>query len=110
MCAQTAASGALVIVASLCGLVLASTAAKAVQTLLQPELQGWIDLSGHVLPDKWTCAATEDIPVAGANLTARELEILPHLCWSKNGRDIKPLKAEQGRGIPPGVKCNVTQW
>jgi hypothetical protein len=62
------------------------------------------------------CAPAADIPVAGLNLTADELALLPHICWQP--RLVPPLPQElppvpqpnTDRGLPPGVDCDPTQW
>lgn len=62
------------------------------------------------------CAPIADIPVAGHNLTADELEVLPHICWQPGlvppTPQELPLVAQPSpdRGLPPGVDCEATQW
>jgi hypothetical protein len=62
------------------------------------------------------CAPTSDIPVAGLNLTADELALLPAICWQP--RLVPPVPVElpaapppnPDRGLPPGVDCEPKQW
>ena len=62
------------------------------------------------------CADVGDIPIAGLNLTADEIAILPQLCWQPHQvasfPEPAPVASVAGdsRGIPPGVVCKHTQW
>ncbi len=62
------------------------------------------------------CAATEDIPTSGLNLTAEEQALLPAVCWRPHLVPPTPqaLPALSGpasdRGLPPGVDCEPVQW
>ena len=55
------------------------------------------------------CLPVEDIPIAGKNLTEKELALLPYICWRADQTHNRPV-LHADRGIPAGVKCNVTQW
>ena len=56
------------------------------------------------------CLPAEQIPTEGKILTAKELGLLSTLCWREdlvgNGQQLTSVS----RGIPKGVKCNVTKW
>lgn len=59
------------------------------------------------------CLPVHEIPEEYlGRLTSEELEVLPQICWQKDVH--KQLGASNPknvrRGIPEGVKCNVTTW
>ena len=62
------------------------------------------------------CANVDSIPIAGLNLTADEIALLPQLCWQPHEvasfPEPAPVPSVAGdsRGIPPGVICKHTQW
>jgi hypothetical protein len=56
------------------------------------------------------CLPTEHIPTEGRNLTVKELALLPTLCWRKDLLEAGQRSDSVRRGIPAGVKCNVTKW
>ena len=65
-------------------------------------------------PEGRQCADISSIPIAGLNLTADELAILPQLCWHADQvasfpSPVASVEADS-RGIPPGVICKHTQW
>ena len=67
-------------------------------------------------PEGRRCAETASIPIAGLNLTAEEIALLPQLCWHADEVASFPEPARvagveaDSRGIPPGVVCKHTQW
>ncbi|KAK9810142.1 hypothetical protein WJX72_005510 [[Myrmecia] bisecta] len=57
------------------------------------------------------CLATEDIPIAGANLTQQEVELLSQICWQPDLVEAaKPQALRNRRGIPAGVNCTPKEW
>lgn len=62
------------------------------------------------------CAPTAEIPVAGYNLTADELALLPHICWQSHlvppvPEQLPPVpQSNDQRDLPPGVDCEPVQW
>lgn len=68
-----------------------------------------------VAPPGRSCAPTSAIPVAGANLTAEEHDILDSICWdvdavTANGIETPQFEGTIKSGIPPGVSCTPTSW
>ena len=67
-------------------------------------------------PEGRRCADTASIPIAGLNLTAEEIALLPQLCWHADEVTSFPEPARvagveaDSRGIPPDVVCKHTQW
>ncbi len=67
-------------------------------------------------PEGRRCADTASILIAGLNLTAEEIALLPQLCWHADEvasfREPAPVASvdADSRGIPPGVICKHTQW
>lgn len=73
---------------------------------------GQLQLPLQPIPAK-ACVAIQDIPTQGINLTAKEKDALSDICWTPQLEVQQPwkgFKGTAGRGIPPGVKCNITQW
>ena len=68
------------------------------------------------IPEGRRCADTASIPIAGLNLTAEEIALLPQLCWHADEVASFPEPARvagveaDSRGIPPGVICKHVQW
>ena len=63
--------------------------------------------------DNPRCLPTEDIPIQSLNLTDEQKSLLPSICWKPEQelfQDPKSFKSTSGRGVPPGVTCEATQW
>jgi len=92
-------------------LLLAYGISADVTPLLDPFLlnREWLESLEGV--DKLSkCLHTEDIPIDGKNLTAKELILLSTLCWRKDMLNAGQQLRSVHRDIPAGVKCNVTKW
>ena len=48
--------------------------------------------------------------VRDLNLTAKELAVLPSVCWNEQLVSARPVIPETTRGIPEGVSCKVKKW
>jgi len=71
--------------------------------------RGWLESSEGVAKLS-KCLPTEHIPTTGKNLTAKELGLLSTLCWREDLLQDGERVASVRRGVPAGVKCNVTEW
>lgn len=57
------------------------------------------------------CLPVEQIPISNISLTEKERNLLPSLCWRMDlGPRPTHIQYSNDRGIPFGVKCNVTIW
>lgn len=67
-----------------------------------------------------SCAPTNDIPTAHANLTAEELDMLEYVCLDRDSiekitsgpllEDPQQQSFNSRSGIPPGTSCQPTSW
>jgi len=78
------------------------------QALRVPELEAGL-LTTAPLPGR-ACLPADNLPVAAANLTADELQMLEYLCIVEEAFVHPPIRLETRSGVPEGVACAVTQW
>ncbi len=72
-------------------------------TLSQPSSRSYQELG--------ECTAVPLLRVKQANLTKKDLEVLPHICWrERDSLTHQPLLQITRSGIPAGVQCTASQW
>lgn len=91
----------------LLGAALLLAAAYAGQACAREGGEGMFSLRA---PPGRRCARTEDIPLAGLELSAQERALLPYICWEGRPSAAEMETLNFRRGIPPGVNCTAVQW
>ena len=57
------------------------------------------------------CLPVDQNYIQGVSLTPEETDLLSNLCWRvEMGVHPAELQSDSDRGVPQGVKCNVTSW